>query len=304
MLRCRCNLITFTQHNSGTGGSGEASAEAVRLIEERDFVGALELLAAAPPDDGGGENAALTGLAQFHSEDYTSAANSYAKALEANGGNTEWAHMLDVCRANAAAEVDVEVPDVHYFERDKLLAVPPNPMLPRSPIAQPQQSAWRSVRHVVGHAIGNIGGGIMGWLTEVRGKDYNDDVWTNWYRKRMYAGILNLAYMRDKLNLGNLKSTYPAGSKVAFLPEGLTPPDGVSTFRTADGTWNNLDDPKEGAAGTRFPRNVANDVIRPATDEELLTPDPRLISRTLLTRGDQMAEVPFLWADTDLALIP
>ena len=68
----------------------------------------------------------------------------------------------------------------------------------------------------------------------------------------------------------------------------------MTHFRTADGTWNNLDNPKEGAAGTRFPRNVANSSIRRPTDEELLSPNPRLISRRLLTRGDTMKEVPFL----------
>ena len=51
----------------------------------------------------------------------------------------------------------------------------------------------------------------------------------------------------------------------AFAPAGLTPPEGVTHFRTADGSWNNLDNPKEGAAGTRFPRNVANSAD-PASD--------------------------------------
>ena len=48
----------------------------------------------------------------------------------------------------------------------------------------------------------------------------------------------------------------------------------MTHFRTADGTWNNLANPKEGAAGTRFPRNVANSAIRRPTDEELLSPEP------------------------------
>ena len=67
--------------------------------------------------------------------------------------------------------------------------------------------------------------------------------------------------MREKLNRDNLKSTYPTGARSAFCPTDSTPPDGVTHFRTADGSWNNLDDPKEGAAGTRFPRNVENAAI-------------------------------------------
>ena len=74
----------------------------------------------------------------------------------------------------------------------------------------------------------------------------------------------------------------------------------MTHFRTADGSWNNLADPKEGAAGTRFLRNVDLSAIRPETDAQLLTPNPREISRRLLTRPlssdgrPVMTEVPFL----------
>ena len=91
--------------------------------------------------------------------------------------------------------------------------------------------------------------------------------------------------MRERLNKHNLSSSYPKGSLVGFQPAGQKPPTGVTHFRTADGSWNNLADPKEGAAGTRFPRNVAASAIRPETEAQLLTPNPREISRRLLTRG-------------------
>jgi hypothetical protein len=69
----------------------------------------------------------------------------------------------------------------------------------------------------------------------------------------------------------------------------------VSHFRTADGTWNNLENPKEGAAGTRFLRNVNNEAIVPAQIRDaLLKPNPREISRIFLTRLGPMKEVPFL----------
>jgi Animal haem peroxidase len=58
----------------------------------------------------------------------------------------------------------------------------------------------------------------------------------------------------------------------------------ATPFRTADGSWNNLADPKEGAAKTRFLRNVDLSVTCP--DPRLLTPNPREISRKLLTRPD------------------
>ncbi len=284
----------MTAPSDPNGNGWEAARdEGIRLLEERNLAGAVKRLEEAASGDPSGESEALLGLAQFHSERYDEAARHYARALEADGDQVEWRHMLVVCKANADAAVNVPVPDIRYFDRDKLLGAPPAPLLPTPPTSR-RVSLWRRLRFVVGHAIGRIGGAIMGWLTDLVGKNYSDEVWTNWYRKRLYTGVLTLAYMRETLNRENLKSTYPRGAKVGFQPDGLTPPEGVTHFRTADGSWNNLDDPKEGAAGTRFPRNVANAVIKPASDEELLSPDPRLISRKLLTRAERMEEVPFL----------
>ena len=99
-------------------------------------------------------------------------------------------------------------------------------------------------------------------------------------------GVLLLAHVRELLNANNLKSTYPRGELVGFQPEGQRPPVGVTHFRTADGSWNNLADPKEGAARTRFLSNVELSAIRPETNPKLLIPNPREISRRLLTRPD------------------
>ena len=100
--------------------------------------------------------------------------------------------------------------------------------------------------------------------------------------------------MREQLNKHNLKSTYPKGSLIGFQSDVTLPPDGVTHFRTADGSWNNLEDPEEGSAGTRFLRNVNNSAIRPETGETLMTPNPREVSRKLLSRESEMKEVPFL----------
>ncbi|HSQ61385.1 MAG TPA: peroxidase family protein, partial [Acidobacteriota bacterium] len=123
---------------------------------------------------------------------------------------------------------------------------------------------------------------------------YRDEVWTNWYRRPMLLGVLTLAYMRERLNHHNLKNTYPAGSLTGFAPADLPVPPGVTHFRTADGSWNNLENPKEGAAGTRFTRNVPREAIGAAATMPLLSPNPREISRVLLAREGKMLEVPFL----------
>ncbi|MEN8238815.1 MAG: hypothetical protein ABFR53_06385, partial [Actinomycetota bacterium] len=185
------------------GSWDEVRADAVRLIEQRDFSGAAERIASNGHGDAGGERDALLGLIHFHTEDYARAADLFATALETDGPNAEWEHMLAASTSNAAAQVHVEVPDARYFDRGELLAEPPPPSLPESKVPQPGGGLWRPIRHGIGHGIGSVGGAVMGWLTKLIGKNYNDEVWTNWYRKGLYSGILNLAYMRDKLNVGN-----------------------------------------------------------------------------------------------------
>src|SRR5665213_3151122 len=108
------------------------------------------------------------------------------------------------------------------------------------------------------------------------------------------AGVLTLANMRNRLNAEHLTPVYPDGAKVAFQPGGLTPPPGVTHFRTADGTWNNLDNPREGSAGTRFVRNVPLEFVKPETPESLMTPNPRTISLKLLSRNGPMKPYPYL----------
>ena len=56
------------------------------------------------------------------------------------------------------------------------------------------------------------------------------------------------------------------------------------TARTLDGTFNNLDDPLMGSLGSRFGRNVPlNATVR---ESDPLEPNPRLVSRELLTRDE------------------
>lgn len=277
-----------------------ATNEAVKqLIEQGNYGDALNYLKqqlSEHPDDG--ESQALLGLTYFQVQEYKLAAKHYENALAQNPDNIDWQTMLKLAQANATAEINVPVPDVYYFERDKLLARPvvPDGALPSPPPPAPPPGLIKKVRLALGNFWGVIVTIGMNGTTHLLGRvaGYRDTVWTNWYRRSFLIGVLTLAYMREQLNSHNLKDTYPAGSLVGFQPEGQVPPEGVTHFRTADGSWNNLANPKEGAAGTRFPRNVAPEAIRPETGDTLLTPNPREISRVLLTREGEMQEVPFL----------
>ena len=275
-----------------------SNEDAARLIGERRFHDALVLLSPHLDADPDGETHALAGAAHYGLQEYDEAAENYQRALQLEPGRSTWRDMLMQSRANAVAQVNVHVPDISYFDRDSLLARPVvrDGSLPSTPMAAPGRYFLQRVLLAIGNVAGAVLSLTMNVVTSVLGRllGYRDEVWTNWYRRPYFIGILTLAHMRDRLNRNNLRSTYPPGSLSGFQPAGQSPPPGVRHFRTADGSWNNLADPKEGAAGTRFPRNVDNDVIRPETGDTLMTPNPRELSRVFLTRGESMKEVPFL----------
>jgi hypothetical protein len=237
---------------------------------------------------------ARAGLASFKREDYPDAVLHYEKAIRAGGSAREcreWRKMHALAEANAEAEIHVLVPRARYFNEKALLAWPkvgPG-VLPDPPRPRKGPSCIKQLRLLLGNRLGAVLTVLMDFIIKLVGRvfGYRARVWTNWYHRCLVVGVLLLAYMRELLNAENLKSTYPPGKLVGFLTPGLKPPPGVSHFRTADGSWNNLADPKEGAANTRFLRNVEFSATHPETAPRLLTPNPREVSLKLLTRPDE-----------------
>ena len=275
-----------------------ARAQALELLEQRNYREALDLLQQNLPQQIDGEGQALLGLAHYHLEEYASAVEQYKDALRYDTDHQDWREMLATANANVIANVDLPVPDIYFFDRATLLANPevPEGTFPRLPDPVKGPGLLKRLWNGFGWLVGIIATFVTDALIKLVGKmGYSDEVWTNWDRRRFnFVSVLTLAYLREQLNKNNLKNTYPGGTLVGFQPAGQVPPPGVTHYRTADGSWNNLRDPKEGAAGTRFPRNVTNDVIRPESGEKLLAPNPRLVSRSFLTRQGPMQEVPFL----------
>ena len=279
---------------------GESSLGGVlQLIRKRDYPGALELLQNTSAAATKGESEALKGNACFMLQKYDEAAQAYREALKFQKDNFDWQDMYEKSRRNAIAKINLHVPPLYFFadERERLLEAAsatrsnlPAPLKPRRVI-------WpERLRREIGTALGAIVTFVVNAATDLWGEiaGYKSRVWTNWYRRSLVKGVLTLAYMRDKLNKNNLVNTYPQGSLTGFQQAGQTPPQGVTHFRTPDGSWNNLSNPKEGAAGTRFLRNVRPEAIRPEAGDQLMRPNPREISRKLLTREGDMPTVPFL----------
>lgn len=258
-------------------------------------INSLQEIVKADPSS---NNLTSLALAYFHNEQYDLAAQTYEQALKSDPSNAALKEMFEKSSMNFHSEVNVPIPEIYYFEKDKLLAKSEvkQGSIPKDPLPNVNGEKTSEVKMVLGTGIGVVSTAFMevsmklwGSITGVSGK-----IWTNWYRKPLFLGILTLAYMRERLNKYNLHQTYPKGVLIGFQPEGQTPPEGVQYYRTADGSWNNLSDPKEGAAGTRLARNIKLDAIRVESGDELLTPNPREISRRLFTRGEKMKEVPFL----------
>jgi hypothetical protein len=103
-----------------------------------------------------------------------------------------------------------------------------------------------------------------------------------WHRLPKVPGLAVLVGVRNVLRKKNLYDTRDA-------PTTNDPP--VPPFdprflveRTADGTYNDLADPAMGRTGARFGRNVPIDRSWPESEPDIMSPNPRVISRELLTR--------------------
>ena len=100
-----------------------------------------------------------------------------------------------------------------------------------------------------------------------------------WDRLPLPLGVLTLVGLRHRLRERNLYDT-GTGEPVEPRADG----DRHLTARMLDGTYNDLGDPAMGAIGARFGRNVPLERTYPEPMPEILEPNPRVVSRELLTR--------------------
>jgi len=101
-----------------------------------------------------------------------------------------------------------------------------------------------------------------------------------WARLPRLLAVLNLDIFRMELRNKNLFDT----QKNRDLPPAIWSPD-VSHARTANGTFNDLNEPDMGRAGAHFGRNFSLENCYPDIDN-LMNPNPREISRKLMVRSE------------------
>ena len=111
-----------------------------------------------------------------------------------------------------------------------------------------------------------------------------------WHRLPRLLAMLKLIDIRDELRAENLHDTEEPPLERKAVDAGLDP--ALREARSTDGSFNDLQFPKMGAAGCRFGRNVPLKHTFPDAPN-LLIPNPRHVSRELMTR-EQFQPATFL----------
>jgi 2,4-dienoyl-CoA reductase-like NADH-dependent reductase (Old Yellow Enzyme family) len=112
-----------------------------------------------------------------------------------------------------------------------------------------------------------------------------------WHEIPRFFGAGRLVEIRNELRAHNLIDTEEPAFPKQPIPANLDP--ALRESRTYDGTHNDLQRPRMGSAGCRFGRNVPLEHTFPDT-ANLLTPNPRHVSRELMTRGDDLIPADIL----------
>ncbi|MFD9517221.1 peroxidase family protein [Streptomyces sp. NPDC059979] len=101
----------------------------------------------------------------------------------------------------------------------------------------------------------------------------------DWWELPGPVALLNIRVLRDDLRRQNLYDTFGAGGE---RPRRATP--APAPFRSYDGSGYDPSDTDMGKVGTRLDRNAPLHMVFPDSDDDLMAPSPREISRQLLAR--------------------
>jgi hypothetical protein len=105
-----------------------------------------------------------------------------------------------------------------------------------------------------------------------------------WHKLSPFLDFTNIGILRYELRHKNLHDVYPSPSYQRTPGCPHLSHDQYLHTRHLDGLFNDLAAPKMGCAGMRFGRNVPRAYTQAPTEQELMTPNPKLISAELLQR--------------------
>ena len=283
------------------------TSKAQQALEENRLQDAVDLLQNKASQDPSGKSQAMLASALFRQEKYAEAGDQYKAALAKDPDNADLKSQLQLSVNNRESEVNHDIawnplnmetlksgphpgPAPEYVGPSYIEKVPDTTL---GKIGHYAHAIGHGALELAGYTAGAVIGGVVGVAARLFGKDTSGEVWTTWSHKNMVKGLMMLSEIRRNLNEKNLFNTYPEGELTGFAKPGMEQPEWTKYARTADGSWNNPEDPMEGAAGTRFGRNINPNLCK--TDEaNLMNPNPREISRELMTRNEGFKAVPFL----------
>lgn len=267
-------------------------ARARALLEEGKLREAATLLVSL--NDSSGAAKALLGAAYFRLEEYSSAAQVLGQ-VATRPAYQHLGRLLELARANHQADVRRSVPERTYFDEQSLLSGPkPGDNVEQYSSSAPPRSKVAGWITALGTWGGLELGQALGVLTELFGREKAKTLWSTWYSHGPVRALLMLARRRERLNHEQIFPAYDEVDGTGFYRARGARPGWVTHARTADGSYNDLDEPMAGASGTRFGFNTNPGCTAAETGVRLLTPNPRMVSRVLLTRKDGFKAVPFL----------
>lgn len=279
---------------TSTADTQKRLARAQKLLEEDKLHEAISVLEAM--SDSTGAASAMLGAAYYRLEEYGVAATALRKALSYGASGEELERLLELAVANDKTDVRRAVPEPISVSD----AVPSGPRpgaqraTPSAAFRLPKTLRQRALT-AVGALSGKKLGQALGVLTQTLGREPRSaSKWTSWYTRDFVKATLMLARRRHRLNREQLFAAYRKEEGTGFYQSHGTLPAWVRTARTADGSWNDLKEPMAGAAHTRFGFNTDPEKTVAETGERLFTPNPRTVSRVLLTRKDGFKPIPFL----------
>lgn len=108
----------------------------------------------------------------------------------------------------------------------------------------------------------------------------------DWHRLPSWIGILNLLSFRYELRSKNLHDTYPSPEHQGDQKTCPFHDTKFYSIRNSDGKFNDIQQPLMGCTGMRLGRNMPREYTAPPSMEELMTPNPRIISEKLMQRTE------------------
>jgi Animal haem peroxidase len=276
-------------------GGSQGLQRAQELLEQEkldEAIAELEQLS-----DTNGAAAAMLGAAYFRKEDYARAAVELQKAMAARPNDKLIRGLAERAAANDQADVRRQVPTPIIMTKQSLPTAPqPGAHGPSGQVPLPPASLMSRLLHVIGDVSGKKLGEALYAATQLLGREGpSRSPWTSWYQHEVIRATIMLAYRRHRLNRDQLFAAYPKQEGTGFFRNRGSVPSWVKTARSADGSWNDLNEPMAGAANMRFGFNTHPSKTQAETGARLLSPNPRMVSRVLLTRKDgTLKPVPFL----------